>query len=468
MNQSFTKQRRGRGPLLRWALGLAVLTPLAACDDILEVDDVDVLRPAQLADSTAFSALRAGAIFDFANAYDDAVLLTGSLTDEFYNTDTFNTRQEIDRRSIDLQNPEVNTFFRNLQRARAAAELAAERFGAASPAQAKSPARAEVFNLAGFSYILSGENFCSFVPFSRVLPSGEFEFGEALSTREIFQRALARFDSALAITNNANQVRLASIGRARALTNLGRPQEAAAAVAGIPINYRYLIEYSDNTPNQFNDVYSLTINRKGFSVASNQGNRLPFREAGLNVALATPPATADPRVRFRPLSTGVDRSVLHFGQQLYPERGSPIALATGAEARYIEAEAALLRNDIAGFREKLNDVRRSIPGLPVLAESDIPGTREGQVDLLFRERAFTLYLTAHRLGDLRRLVTQYGRAPESVYPVGPYTLPARGGGEITIGTFGNDLVLPVPFNEQNNPLFAKDKDKCVTTSLQPV
>ena len=262
---------------------------------------------------------------------------------------------------------------------------------------------------------------------------------------------------------NATQVRLASIGKARALTNLGRPQDAAAAVAGIPTSFVYSIDYSANTPAQYNDVWSLTINRKGFSVASNQGNRLPFREAGLNVALETPPATADPRVPYRPLRTGVDRNVLHFGQQLYPSQGSPIPLATGREARYIEAEAALLRNDIAGFREKLNDVRRVIPGLPLLAASDIPGTRQGQVDLLFRERAFTLYLTAHRLGDLRRLVTQYQRAPESVYPVGPYTLPAADGGTLTIGTFGNDLVLPVPFAETNNELF--DPSTCSTTTL---
>lgn len=467
MNKTLMNNGRGRRPCLRWAVGLAVLGPLAGCDGILEVPDVDVLRPGQLADSTSLPALRAGAIFDFAEAYDDAVLYTGSLTDEFYNTDTFNTRQEIDRRSIDLQNPEINTYFRNLQRARASAELAGERFGAASPGQASSPQRAEVLSLAGYAYTLTGESFCSKVPFSRVLPSGAFEFGEAISTREIYQRALAKFDSALAVTTNAAEVRLATIGKARVLVDLGRVQEAAALLSAVPTNYRYQIEYSANTSNQFNDVWSLTINRKGFSVASNQGqNGLPFRAAGLNTA--SPSTTADPRVQYRPLSTGVDRNVLHFGQQLYPQQGSAIPLATGAEARYIEAEAALQRGDLSTLREKLNEVRRSITGLPELAASDIPGARQGQVDLLFRERAFTLYLTAHRLGDLRRLVTQYGRTPESVYPVGPYTLPAAGGGTTTIGTFGNDLVLPVPFNEQNNPEFAKVKGECVTTALEPV
>jgi len=32
-----------------------------------------------------------------------------------------------------------------------------------------------------------------------------------------------------------------------------------------------------------------------------------------------------------------------------------------------------------------------------------PGTQVGREDLLFRERAFWLFATGHRLGDLRRL-----------------------------------------------------------------
>jgi hypothetical protein len=49
-----------------------------------------------------------------------------------------------------------------------------------------------------------------------------------------------------------------------------------------------------------------------------------------------------------------------------------------------------------------------------------PGTTEGRVDLHFRERAFWLFLTAHRHGDLRRLVHQYGRSVETVFPTGQW------------------------------------------------
>ena len=43
-----------------------------------------------------------------------------------------------------------------------------------------------------------------------------------------------------------------------------------------------------------------------------------------------------------------------------------------------------------------------------------PGTAASRVDMLFRERAFWMYFTAHRLGDMRRLVRQYSPRLETV------------------------------------------------------
>jgi hypothetical protein len=55
--------------------------------------------------------------------------------------------------------------------------------------------------------------------------------------------------------------------------------------------------------------------------------------------------------------------------------------------------------------------------LPALTD---PGSADARVNLLFQERAFWMYLTGHRLGDLRRLVRQYGRGAETVFPTGNY------------------------------------------------
>jgi hypothetical protein len=52
--------------------------------------------------------------------------------------------------------------------------------------------------------------------------------------------------------------------------------------------------------------------------------------------------------------------------------------------------------------------------------------------------------TAHRLGDLRRLVRQYSRAQNTVFPSGAYH---KG------GSYGTDVNFPVSSDERNNPKF---------------
>ena len=63
----------------------------------------------------------------------------------------------------------------------------------------------------------------------------------------------------------------------------------------------------------------------------------------------------------------------------------------------------------------------------------------------FTERAFWLYLTGHRLGDLRRMVRDYGFTQDQVFPTGQ---------NIIGSSYGSDVNFPIPFQEQNNPQFA--------------
>ena len=72
--------------------------------------------------------------------------------------------------------------------------------------------------------------------------------------------------------------------------------------------------------------------------------------------------------------------------------------------------------------------------------------------MLFRERAYWLWLTAHRLGDLRRLIRQYGFAADSVFPSGPYF-------KSQVPTYGSDVNFPVPVDEENNPNFTQCIDR---------
>jgi len=55
-----------------------------------------------------------------------------------------------------------------------------------------------------------------------------------------------------------------------------------------------------------------------------------------------------------------------------------------------------------------------------------------------------------RLGDMRRLIRQYGRTQDKVFPVGPYHK-----GDV----YGTDVNLPVTDTEATNPLFKGCKDR---------
>jgi hypothetical protein len=138
-------------------------------------------------------------------------------------------------------------------------------------------------------------------------------------------------------------------------------------------------------------------------------------------------------------------------QMKYPDRGSPATIADGIEARLIEAEATLKAGDPAGALTALNALRSdaavlALRGYPAgsLPPLTLQVGTTAQVDQLFKERAYWLFLTSHRLGDLRRLIWQYGRTANSVFPIGPYF---KG------GNYGTDVNSPVPQQEQNNPQY---------------
>ena len=110
-----------------------------------------------------------------------------------------------------------------------------------------------------------------------------------------------------------------------------------------------------------------------------------------------------------------------------------VALTAGLDARLIEAEAALQAGNAAGMMTILNALRASPfqitassptatgthPGwtTPAMTPLTDPGTTAGRVDLLFREKAFWTFGRGQRLGDLRRLIRDYGRAADGTTPV---------------------------------------------------
>jgi hypothetical protein len=109
------------------------------------------------------------------------------------------------------------------------------------------------------------------------------------------------------------------------------------------------------------------------------------------------------------------------------------------EAQLIIAESELQSGALSAMTQRLNDLRATLELDPL----PDPVDQATAIDLLFRERAFWLFLTGHRLGDLRRLVRQYGRPADTVFPSGLYF---KGG-----QTYGPGVNLPLPAAETNNP-----------------
>lgn len=413
---------------------------VGACDGgLLSVDEPGVLPPDRLGGPAGAAALRAGALGDFALAYggdggvvEGQILIAGLLADEFVHSGTFASRLEYDRRAITPSNPTATRAFENLQRARRGAETAADALAGLGGSDSDGRV-GEMWAVAGFAYLLFAEHYCSGVPFSEVAPSGAITFGEPRTTAQIFERALDRFARALeGAAGDGDVLALARVGRARALLGLGRWAEAGEAAAAVPSDFSWKVEHSDRARDQENAVHAFARAYDQWSVADTEGGvGLPFRSA-LDVRV--------PWVREPADAVGLDQRTPQFDLLLYPDRAAPIPLATGLEARLVEAEAALALGDPARALALIDDVRASFGLSPV----DDPGDAAARVDLLFRERAFTLFATGHRLGDLRRLIARYGRSPDAWLPTGTHP---KG------GAYGTDRWLPVPADERRNPHF---------------
>ncbi|HKV99326.1 MAG TPA: hypothetical protein VJN96_05865 [Vicinamibacterales bacterium] len=426
------------------AIGCALA--LAACDHLLRVQDPDVADPGSLSGPDKLSTQVSSALGDFQVGYngdgngDEGIVnMTGLLTDEFSFTETFPTRIVIDERSMTPDNVTLTTIYFNIQRARASALRASGAFNTV-PDSGGSPGHSEVLSLEGYAQTLMAEMYCGDVPFSTLNADGTLANGTPLSTDQMLQAAVANFDSAILIAQAAGSTKfedLARVGKARALVDMGGAglQEADTVAGPVGGSFLFQILHSANSGRENNGVNELIWQEGRWSIGETEGtNGLPFVSAN------------DPRVTNTFLGRGFATNTQVWGPNADSSRASPITLSSGVEARLINAEAALGRSDAVAWLADLNALRAA-SGLGLTPLVD-PVTTTGRQNLMFSERAFWLYGTSHRLGDLRRLIRQYARNSETVFPTGTYIY--RG---IPHGTYGPDVNFPIPVEEGNNPAF---------------
>lgn len=242
------------------------------------------------------------------------------------------------------------------------------------------------------------------------------------------------FDSVLTLAGTSVvpavvlQANFARVGKSRALLNLDQPAAAATAVAAVGTAFAYQLQHSENSGRQNNGIFLTGAINRRFSVTGTEGvNGLPYR------------LDADPRVvaprGTGSASTGFDgATLLYVPATKFANLLASSTVAGGREARLIEAEASLIAGNSAAALATLNLLRTGVAGLAPLVTVT--------ANVIFKERAYWMWLEGHRLGDLRRLIRKYGRTAAATFPTGAYF---KG------GVFGPDVNFPIPVAEDNNP-----------------
>jgi hypothetical protein len=456
-------------------LALASAAGLSACDtvktNLLEAVNPDIINPSSVQSAAGATAVRNGALSRLRTAAADGEstwMFGGLLVDEWATSSTFVQNQETDQRSTQLNNSTVTGELRALYRVITDANQAIDLLNKYKPLPAADVA--EMYFARGFAQFTLASDFCNGIPLSDGSTS-DIVFGKPLPVKDVFTVAVASFDTAISMTpgtdNASVQVNSASrILKARALLGLGlsNAPAAAALVAGIPTTFRYDVTASLTGGNNILWSQGASQNRYTVSDSVQGNNRSIFVKNALPFLSAK-----DPRVPAHYKISGKDTVKSQDGNTYVIQVDSlwgqttAVAVAAGLDARLIEAEAALQAGNSASMMSILNALRATSqtitnssptatgthPGwkTPVMPALTDPGTQAARVNLLFREKAFWTFGRGFRLGDLRRLIRDYGRAADGsdTFPVGPH---------FQGGNYGVDLNLPVTTDEQTgNPNF---------------
>ncbi|HEX4682274.1 MAG TPA: hypothetical protein VH277_06185 [Gemmatimonadaceae bacterium] len=457
---------------------LVVASGLAACsdfkDNLLEAPDPDIIDPTSVQSAAGATALRTGALAGLrlatvgnGNAGTEGTwLLGGLLGDEWTTTSTFVQNDEVDERQVSLSNSSVDGSLRAIYRVPRAVDQAVALLNKYKPLPASDIG--EMYFAKGFAFAQLASDFCNGIPLSDS-PGTEIKLGLPLTVTDVFKAANAAYDSALALANGTDTAsvtitRASKIGEARALLgiSLANAPQAAALVSGIPTAFTYNVTSSTASGANNNGIWNQGSSQRRYGVGDSlQGNarnilvknNLPFF------------SVKDPRVPSTySVSSKGDTTKAQDGLSFSITttlwgQTSAMSVVNGVDARLIEAEAFLQAGDVTNMIKTLNTLRATTiilsdkvtytaNALPALVD---PGTPDARINLLFREKAFWTFGRGERLNDLRRLIRQYGRTADQVFPIGQHY---RG------TTFSTDVNLPITTGELNgNPNFKGCTDR---------
>jgi len=434
------------------AATLACTVVVGACthDELLGVNTPDIITPDKAQSVAGAQTFRVSAIGNFARFIGGDLggssplglnLSGGMLGDEIFSARA--GTEHMDNRNINPNTFPIDTWTQvgNTYTRLVRAINLLTKF---PPASGLNDQLAELHAQEGLVFTIVAEDYCSGVPFWDGVEQSNIHT-VTLSTVDMYNRAKAQFDSALSLaTPGSSTAYLAMVGKARTLVDVGDYAGAAAITGTVPTSFVYNAQFSKLTTGLVNAIYDWMNATKNFGASDKEGTN------GLDFV-----SSKDPRVLVdgTKLGRGQDGTLTPLINQ-YPTTDAIVPVATGIEARLIEAEAQLKAGS-ATWITTLNNLRAGSQKYgavttPVMTPLVDPVTPSAQQDMLFRERAFWMYMTAHRLGDMRRLIRQYGRGAETVFPTGNYF---KG------GKYGVDITLVPSQTETNNPNWTACTDR---------
>lgn len=441
------------------------VSSLGACDvnkELLQPQQPGVISPSAVNNATAADALWAGALTQWNKEMNGSPTNSGSnqeglwnweglFTDEIRSVDTFSQRNDADQRNEATNDALLTTIYNGVQQARGRARDAINALLTYDKSATGKTHVGEMYLMMGYLEMQLSSVFCNGIPFGETV-NGVPQYGQPVMDSVGSRLAISRMDTALTYVSTTstdastqNIAYAALVTKARALVDLNDFTGAVAAVANVPTSFQYNFNYSQ--PTFDNEWWVEGPNVKRYSagdsvdVAGPILNAIPFAE--LN----------DPRVSVTNQGITAEDGHSVLFQVNNWGRDDPVPVVTGIDARLIEAEAKLRAGDIAGMMTILNTLRASPQVLgaykvPAMAALATPPDQTSATNLFFREKALWQFGRGFRMDDLRRLVRQYGRPQNTVFPTGNFT---RNG--TPSGQFGTQVAFPVPDYEQTNPNF---------------
>jgi hypothetical protein len=406
--------------LSRISQGLAVMTAglaLAACSNLLEVQFPGRIPATDITDPSLAGVLARSVVSDLECAYNNYSGGSSTQSDEFESSNGNVPGRNWGERTISQDEDDyvlggceatgATASYFGMHTTLHTARVQAETIGAqlATWTDAEVPGRADllatVMTYNGFPYLFMGETFCKV----------SFDDAGTEHTSTTPQEALTIAESKFAdavtqaqAAGNADMLNLARVGLARAKLDLatgraGDPAtqggftgagatkfaEAAAIAAQVPVNYVKVADRGTESSRRYNK-FNFWMTTNGYFVVA--------------TALRPGGADADPRMLVFDTGHGAFTPTIESWQtNKYPALGTPIELASGLEARLIQAEALAHTGNVSQAMDLIN-AGRAEAGLPAI--NGITTLAAALPVILHERQAVLSFRGGNRLADLLR------------------------------------------------------------------